>query len=197
MDNNQDKIKKQFAALPKDIQQALASSETAERIKNISQRNGLNLDQEERLKTEVAITLFAFEHYSDFIENIRRELEVDLNKAQKVGQEINSEVFRPIKQALRIAHGTTGGETLPPPTPLPTPEVGIQTSDVFNRSVGTPPPTPPTQIPTPPMGEHQVRLDENEDNLNREEILAGIENPVKAPPPKPNYQDDPYREPLK
>ena len=129
MDDNQDKIKKQFTALPKDIRLALASSETAERIKNIGQRNGLNLDQEERLKTEIVITLFAFEHYSNFIENIRRELAIDLAKAQKIGQEINLEIFRPIKQALRIAHGTAEREFAPPlsiapkPPPIPLPVV--------------------------------------------------------------------------
>ena len=215
-------IKKEIAnrleQLPDEIRRALFALETVGQIKNISQRNNLNIEQEERLKTEVANVLLVFEHYSNFIENIRRELAIDLAKAQKIGQEINLEIFRPIKQALRIAHGTAEGEFAPPLSiaPKPPPIVPKPPPPLLTP----PPPTLPAIIENikPAMPE-KLEERENEAELNREDILRDIENPVLARPAriaslassaaiaskpeikevtsKPNYQDDPYREPLK
>ncbi|MEK7526972.1 MAG: hypothetical protein AAB537_00980, partial [Patescibacteria group bacterium] len=119
MINLKEELKKRYSKLPREIQQTLFSSDVSETINRIAERNSLTDEQEIKLETEVVNVFFAFEHYSDLIENIRRELTIDLTKAQKIGQEINSEVFRPIKQALRIAHGTIEGEFTPPKISVP------------------------------------------------------------------------------
>lgn len=217
MINLKEELKKRYSKLPREIQQTLFSSDVSETINRIAERNSLTDEQEIKLETEVVNVFFAFEHYSDLIENIHRELAIDLSKAQKVGQEINSEVFRPIKQALRIAHGTIEGEFTPPKISVPSLSV---VPEPFSPPP-PPPPKPPTIIESLKPADNKLQvtsyaLQDKEENLNREEILAGIENPVPTKPtdnivqnklsgmvrmpkletnlPK-DYPTDPYREP--
>ena len=223
-----DEVKKiigeSYKRLPFDLKKAIVSNETRQRLQAVVERHQLYSDQTDDLEMETALVMLGLRPPADFITNVKNALNVSEEKARAIAEDINTEIFRPVRESLKKIHGiseeppTTPPLTIPPlnlpPTPppiVPKPPPPLLTP---------PPPTLPAIIENikPAMPE-KLEERENEAELNREEILAGIENPVLARPAriaslassaaiaskpeikevtsKPNYQDDPYREPLK
>lgn len=199
-----DEVKKiigeSYKRLPFDLKKAIVSSEVRQQMQSIAEKHWLDADQANDLETETALVILGLRPPADFTTNIKNALNLPEEKARAIAEDINVEIFRPVRESLRKIHGIETPNPAPMPKPLPT----LPTPPPLVVPKPPAPPAPPTQIPTPPipekpesvpksdLGEHQVRLDENEDNFSREEILAGIENPAKAPP----HITDPYREPL-
>ena len=220
-----DEVKKiigeSYKRLPFDLKKAIVSNETRQRLQAVVERHQLYSDQTDDLEMETALVMLGLRPPADFITNVKNALNVSEEKARAIAEDINTEIFRPVRESLKKIHNIS--ETPPPimpspPVPLPTPLPTL------------PPPKPElASIPARPSGgaapaslefqKKELPPPEDETKLNREEILAGIENPVLARPAriaslassaaiaskqeikevtsKPNYQDDPYREPLK
>ena len=210
-----------YKKLPDDLRETIMSVNTSEKFYTVGQKHQLNIEQVEILSKQAGLVMLGFEHPSKFIGNIAKALNLPEEKARAIAEDINTEIFRPVRESLKKIHNIS--ETPPPimpspPVPLPTPLPTL------------PPPKPElASIPARPSGgaapaslefqKKELPPPEDETKLNREEILAGIENPVLARPAriaslassaaiaskqeikevtsKPNYQDDPYREPLK
>ena len=212
-------IKESYKRLPFDLKKAIVSSETRQHIQAVVEKHQLNSDQAADLETEIAIVLLGLRSPADFIVNVKNALNVPAEKARAIADDINTEIFRPIRESLKKIHGISETPTSPlkpelasrVPTPRPQGASGVGT------------PTPPVvgtstkELPPP----------EDETKLNREEILEGIENPAPARTASEasktgtgnivqdklagmvrmplseeevrstNYEVDPYREPLK
>ena len=83
---------KLYEKLPQELKDALFAEETGDNIHDICERNGVleNLDQVVDYVGRVLVGLLPPD---DLQETLERELEMDKERAKKIGQEINRFVF--------------------------------------------------------------------------------------------------------
>ncbi|HEY4496038.1 MAG TPA: hypothetical protein VJC04_01635 [Candidatus Paceibacterota bacterium] len=221
-----DILKVKYSLLPLDVRLAIKSEKNSAIIQKIATDFQLRADQDQDvdLENETVLVLLGLEPPADFINNLQKALSVPLDKARAIGQKVNELIFQPIKESLRKIHGLETQNSSPKPilsptiTPIQTPPKPELASIV---------PTPPVvgtstkELPPPKTEQPRAGKPEDETKLNREEILAGIENPVRTKPtplisanivqdklsgmvrmPKEEtdlskeYSADPYREPI-
>ena len=103
MDDQDKNLEEQFKSLPKEVQAVLTSTETAETIKAISQRNGLKIDQESTLFDLVADVLLGNLPSKEFVKNFSDKADLSTEKAREVAEEINTEIFGQIRLSMRLA----------------------------------------------------------------------------------------------
>lgn len=229
-----------YKKLPDDLKETIMSVGTSEKFYAVGQKHQLNIEQVEILSKQAGLVMLGFEHPSKFIGNIAKALDVPEERARAIAQDVNAQIFQPVRESLKKIHGIEPQSpppkpTIPPPSPttLKTPPPNLPAKPLIAVTPKLPVSIPPTApiIPKPPLPPPPTLLpseagkEENEADLNREEILAGIENPVPAkptgnivqekldglvrmpkteqeikeptpPPAKPNYTTDPYREPV-
>ena len=215
-------IKESYKRLPFDLKKAIVSSETRQHIQAVVEKHQLNSDQAADLETEIAIVLLGLRSPADFIVNVKNALNVPAEKARAIAEDINTEIFRSVRESLKKIHGIQ--ETVSQAAKT------AEVSKVFEVK------ELPKLVPT--IKQETADLDalaavkklpkpEDETKLNREEILEGIENPAPARTASEasktgtgnivqdklagmvrmplseeevrstNYEVDPYREPLK
>ena len=90
---------KLYEKLPQELKDALFAEETGDNIHDICERNGVleNLDQVVDYVGRVLVGLLPPD---DLQETLERELEIDKERAKKIGQEINRFIFYPVKASL-------------------------------------------------------------------------------------------------
>jgi len=90
---------KLYEKLPQELKDALFAEETGDNIHDICERNGVleNLDQVVDYVGRVLVGLLPPD---DLQETLERELEIDKERAKKIGQEINRFIFYPVKAYL-------------------------------------------------------------------------------------------------
>ena len=259
-------LKKRFGELPKDVQKAILSVDTSAAFMRITTKHALSIDQAGKLENETTFVMLGFEHPTDFTKNLQKSLGLSEEKIRDIAQDINEQIFRPIKDSLRKIHGlesdattiqkTTaekilelnlGAKEIPkkpefkmppyiPPIPPKVPRTTVATVKTTPPSVTPPPSAITTTQESGGISSHvdayqkrveeqqkkqesSPKIPEDEANLNKENLLAGIEDPSSIPKapsatiqsptlpnpqpvqkPKPiikEYVNDPYREPLK
>ena len=168
-------IKESYKRLPFDLKKTIVSSETRQHIQAMTEKHQLNSDQAADLETEIAIVLLGLRSPADFIVNVKNALNVPAEKARAIAEDINTEIFRSVRESLKKIHGIQ--ETVSQAAKT------AEVSKVFEVK------ELPKLVPT--IKQETADLDalaavkklpkpEDETKLNREEILAGIENPVPA-----------------
>ncbi len=108
MDENNNPINTittQLRNLPQDIQNAYRSESTTDKLYDIAERAGLSEDQENGLENETALVMLGFEPPSNFVANLQKTLGVPEEKARAVAQDINEQIFRPIRDSLKLING--------------------------------------------------------------------------------------------
>ena len=124
-------------------------------------------------------------------------------KARAIAEDINVEIFRPIRKSLKKIHGISEP---PPVPPLPIRVDSNRGSSILQDKIGTlptpvvPKPPPETNEPksfsksdlvSPQIGLEENKIsNEDETKLNREEILHDIENPAPTKPTSSNIVQD-------
>ncbi len=184
MNNIQDKIKRQFAALPEDIRNAMASEHVSDALRKIIEKQTLNENQGDVMKTETSLVMLGLQSPANFITNIKSALNVPIEKARAIAEDINAEIFRPIRESLKKVHGIQEiASVVPTPRPQSVSGIGIPTATPWLVGTST------KELPPPKADQPWAGKPEDETKLNREEILAGIENPVKTLPTGNIVQD--------
>src|SRR3989338_2674258 len=195
-----DEVKKiigeSYKRLPFDLKKAIVSGETRQQVQAIADRHHLLYEQVADLETETALVMLGLRPQADFITNVKGALNLPEEKARAIAEDINTEIFRPVRESLKKIHGITSDQQ--PTTSNPQPIT--QTTPVIpaipkppTPVVPKPPiPPPPKQelasIPARPSGgaapaslafqKKELPPPEDETKLNREDILRDIENPV-------------------
>ena len=184
--------------IPEDIRTMILSVNTKQKFAGLASKYGLRDNQEGNLEIETNLVMLGLEPPADFITNVKKALNVPEEKARAIAEDINVEIFRPIRQSLKKIHGINDNQQLttndqrPITPPVPPPSIPP-----------APIPKPPFVVPKPPpllpIREDSNRgssilqdkigtKPEDETKLNREEILRDIENPVKTEPTTDNRQ---------
>lgn len=99
-------LEKKLKSLPPDIQQLLTSVEMAEKLKQISDKHGLMLDQTSALSDITSYTMLGLLPSKDFVENVSKEVGINEEKSSALASDISKEIFGSIRESLiRIQEG--------------------------------------------------------------------------------------------
>lgn len=90
-----------YEKLPQEVQAAIADINTEGRVFEIGENNKLRIDQIGELADEVGLALLGFTRLDEFTAHVKSRLNVAETEAGKIADEINSQIFTPIKGALQ------------------------------------------------------------------------------------------------
>jgi len=202
-----DEVKKiigeSYKRLPFDLKKTIVSSETRQRLQAVVERHQLYSDQADDLEMETTLVMLGLRPPTDFITNVKNALNVSEEKARAIAEDINAEIFRPVRESLKKIHGITSDQQPTTSNPQPItqttpviPAIPKPPTPIVPKPPIPPPPTtdlqPTTYNQQPKLAEKEKtplerttpggHYENGENHLNREEILAGIENPAPARP---------------
>lgn len=101
MDETQEIIKEQLKKLPKDLKDAISSVDLRDKIRKISEKHHLHIDQAGNLENETAFVMIGLEPTADYKENLKRELNISRDRAQAITADIDKEIFARVRQSLK------------------------------------------------------------------------------------------------
>src|SRR3989338_9874969 len=189
--------------IPEDIRVVILSADTKQKLAGLASKYNLRGVQEGNLEIETNLVLLGLEHPSKFIGNIAKALNLPEEKARAIAEDINTEIFRPVRESLKKIHGITSDQQPTTSNPQPItqttpviPAIPKPPTPIVPKPPIPPPPTtdlqPTTYNQQPKLAEKEKtplerttpggHYENGENHLNREEILAGIENPTPARP---------------
>lgn len=160
-----------YRLVPEDIQEAIFSIDTTEKIQTIGKKYNLHIDQVGSLAHQVGLLMLGITKPNHFINEIALDMHITPQKASEVAQEVNEQIFKPIRESLKKIHGLDGS---PPLT---------------------------ASVPSSPRGDQthysktESLLPKNDDPLIQ--YLSTSNNSTKtSTPTSQSYTHDPYREPI-
>lgn len=90
--------------LPKDVQEAIFSIDTAEILQKIAKENELNIEKLGILADETGLLMLGITRPNEFISNLAKRLEIEKGAANKIGKEVNGQIFFRIRESLKKIH---------------------------------------------------------------------------------------------
>lgn len=94
-------LKVRFEQLPKDVKEAIMGTPWEEKLKQISDRHNLHIDQAGHLGEETVLVMFGIEHADNLIPNIAKHVEVSEEKAEAIAEDLNREIFLKVRESLK------------------------------------------------------------------------------------------------
>lgn len=101
MDETQEIIKEQLKKLPKDLRDAISSVDLRDKIRKISEKHHLHIDQAGNLEDETVLVMIGLEPTADYKENLKRELNISRDRAQAITADMDKEIFAQVRQSLK------------------------------------------------------------------------------------------------
>src|SRR3989338_346599 len=191
----QEKVDAQYKKLPEPLREALYSAEIAQKIFEIGKKNGLNVDKIGLLAEEVGYVILGLTRGNEFVNLLKEVLQINEEKAHTVVEEVNLQIFSPIREDLKTAHEFESRETSPPkidlsaqkpltssstsairPAPLVKPTTTSALKDEVTKIIKTPEIKTP---PSPPAGTMPSWM------TKPEQISSTLTVPLAATPPMP------------
>lgn len=100
-ETTQQDLKKQFQALPVELQKAIVSIDLPTKLQEIIKNNKLMLDQAGNLETEIQLVLLGVEPLDNFIKNLVNNVGLSNIQASIIAHDVNELVFKGIREALK------------------------------------------------------------------------------------------------
>ncbi len=94
-------IQERFAQLPPAVQQAITDTSVEEKLRGLSAKYKLHLDQWVLLENEIMLTLLGLEEPKNMVKNIATEVGVSDEVAQKLVNDIAQQIFKPIREMMQ------------------------------------------------------------------------------------------------
>lgn len=139
----QQEVVRRYENLSDELKRAMMSVSSAEIIYEVGRKHGLNVEKIGVLAEEIGYIMLGMIPPSGFISDLKDLLEVEENKANEIGQEINHKIFLPIREEMKRIYGTSFSEE--------TITERQETSDMRQGTIERPTPPPIPQRPTPPF----------------------------------------------
>ncbi len=98
--------------IPVEIWDVMSSEETTEKTILIAKKYNLHVDKIGILSIHIGMVMTGLLKPKDFIPELVVELKLDPETANKVAQEVNEQIFKPIREALKKIHGLDGSTPL-------------------------------------------------------------------------------------
>lgn len=191
-----DEIQAQFEKLPRQVQEAVASTDVNDKIEAIGKKNGLMIDQIGELIDEVGQVMMGLQKPALFVDDLCERLAISRDVATKISEEVNTDIFALIRHHL-IYNESSQDSTL---SSIGGIEIGktddrnaytepvenIENRPELMASIENPEPAPKVYMPSDKIGTDPL-------------INHLLTTPVVIPPQKINKPTgpDPYREPTK
>ena len=141
-------LQDKFAALPPDLQSAITDSGFVDKLRDMSKTEKLMIDQAGSLEREVLLVLLGVMPLSEFSGTLVSKLRIDQEKAKRINNQVNEQIFFPIRHRLE--------------------EIESNRENAPSNIVESPLPTPESEAT------------EDKKELQKQNILSGIENPTPA-----------------
>ena len=94
-------LKKQFEALPIEVQKAITDVNLSLRLQEIVKNNKLMIDQAGKLEIETVLILFGLEPLENFVGNIIKRVGLSSIQASIVAHDVNESIFKNIRETLK------------------------------------------------------------------------------------------------
>ena len=94
-------LKARFEQLPEDVRSAITATPWNEKLKQISDKHNLHIDQAGHLGEETAIVMFGLDHTDNLVANIAKHVEVSEEKAEAIAEDLNREIFLKVRESLK------------------------------------------------------------------------------------------------
>lgn len=147
-DETQKIIVEQMRILPADVKQAILSVDYKTKLQEITRRQKLLIDEAGKFEMETTLVMIGLETLADYMGNLQRELKVSPIRAKEIAIDASENIFKPIRESLRAMNEQ------------------MQKAEEAQAN----PPAMTTQ--------NQPPVNPEEANLNRNQILDEIENPI-------------------
>lgn len=170
--NEQDKlIAEQIKTLPPELQSAIEAVPWRNLAKEISNTNGLSVEQQESFEQETMFVIYGFENPNDYVSNMARELGVSEDTANILANLAAEKIFNPIIERVGGRDTSSVPEIAPEIHPM------VEAGEVAHNV---------------PRTEEPVMI------LNKKDAEQMTKQPdVSLPDYRYPTGKDPYREPLK
>ena len=101
MDEMTQNLKKQFDALPSDVQNAISDVNLSTKLQEIVKNNKLMIDQAGKLETETVLVLFGLEPLENYVNNLIKKVGLSSIQASLVAHDVNEAIFKNIRDTLK------------------------------------------------------------------------------------------------
>lgn len=136
--HTQEELVNRYEKLPQALKDAIFSEVNAEKMYALGKRNGLTIDQMGSVTSETGYVILGIAHPKDFVRNLKQKLNIDQEKVRQIAEDINREIFRPIREHLKDLYKLADLEVS---------EVPSEKEKVIIYPKVPPPPPPPPQPP--------------------------------------------------
>ncbi len=93
-------FKKQYLALPKELQKKIVSDDFSNAVAKISKDNNLSEEQSSSFEMETLLVLMSIESPSDYTTNLVKNVGLDISKATIVAHDADELIFKDVKNIL-------------------------------------------------------------------------------------------------
>ncbi len=90
-----------FGELPKKVQSAITDISVEEKLRALSEKHKLHLDQWVLLENEIMLTLLGLEEPESMVKNIAEEVGIEKDLARNLVNDIAVEIFKPIRELMK------------------------------------------------------------------------------------------------
>jgi len=104
-------VEKRFAELPEAVQDAIQNADVEQKLRALSAKYKLHLDQWVLLENEIMLTLLGLEDPQNMANNVAKQVGIKQDLAQKIVNDIAIEVFRPIRKEMQNALSSKGRDS--------------------------------------------------------------------------------------
>ncbi len=99
-----------FRKTPIEVKQSLESVGFLSRLQGVSKKFGLNVEETGELVSETGLVMLGLTQPIQFVDNLVRRLRLPRDRAMAVGQAVNMEILRPVREILRKMGNTNKTE---------------------------------------------------------------------------------------
>lgn len=194
MDKLHQLIQEKMDALPSHIQESLAKINWEQEIISIGQKHGLHIDEMGTLQTETILVLVGLAHPDQYPNNLKKDLHLSTEKIDSIVADVNEKVFKNVRKEL-IMYLTSEEINNSPKTETEEDDALFQKTGIeiagekpqqennnLSTNISVAPGERSVLKNTGIMLENDLRINEDEPELNRDELLSSLENPIKSKP---------------
>lgn len=109
-----DEFRKKYAELPPNLREAYGSVKTTEILEEIGKKHGLRIDQLGGLVDETGEVMLGITPPDEYVMQVEVAVGVSREKAKAIASDVNEQVFKPIRDALKRVHAAGGDHGIPP-----------------------------------------------------------------------------------
>jgi hypothetical protein len=95
-----EEIQKKFESLPEDLKWAIMGANVDDKVIEIGQKNGLNVEQMGQLSLETHMVMFGFVHPDKFEDSIAKSLGLPRDKIKAIVNDVNERILKELRDQI-------------------------------------------------------------------------------------------------